>query len=152
MRTILYFLMFCILVTSGVSVAQTKRALLIGIDQYAAPSSSSTPKVKPPAGQTDPSRWDVPLWHSLEGAVNDEYDSGCAQALERSERDAQARLDPESLVVGGLPVDLVVTPPVLVGHERREGARRERHRHRQVDQQHAARGAARDGAGEPRGP
>ena len=88
----------------------------------------------------------------LEGAVNDEYDSGCAQALERSERDAQARLDPESLVVGGLPVDLVVTPPVLVGHERREGARRERHRHRQVDQQHTARGAARDGAGEPRGP
>src|SRR6202158_1989735 len=63
--------MFCLLATSGVAVAQTKRALLMGIDQYTAPASSSTPKIKPPAGQTDPSRWDVPLWHSLEGAVND---------------------------------------------------------------------------------
>ena len=71
MKTILHFLIFCSLATSGVSVAQTKRALLIGIDQYAEPTSRSAPKITPPTGQTEPSRWEVPLWHSLEGAVND---------------------------------------------------------------------------------
>jgi hypothetical protein len=54
--------------------AQSKRALLIGIDQYApkgevhAPASAGQ---KPEGHEWDVSRWDLPTWPSLNGAVND---------------------------------------------------------------------------------
>jgi len=53
------------------AVAQNKYALLIGIDHY---QPKGTETHRPPASQDTgdgPSRWDLPVWPTLEGAVND---------------------------------------------------------------------------------
>lgn len=53
------------------AAAQNKYALLIGIDQYQ-PKGAQTHR--PPGAQDSgvgPSRWDLPVWPALEGAVND---------------------------------------------------------------------------------
>jgi hypothetical protein len=62
-----------LLIGGSLSPAQTKRALLIGIDQYA-PAGNVHPQVqvdKPRGLETEQSRWDLPTWFSLEGAVKD---------------------------------------------------------------------------------
>jgi hypothetical protein len=67
-------LLVWVLLGSGLSAAQSKRALLIGIDEYAAPKKSITPPTavdKPRGLELEPSRWDLPVWPPLEGAVND---------------------------------------------------------------------------------
>jgi len=70
LRSLMLLLLFCHV---GMA-AQTKRALLIGIDEYARPIAlpEASPKASMPLGlQSETSRWEVPVWHSLEGAVND---------------------------------------------------------------------------------
>jgi hypothetical protein len=67
-------LVVSLLVGSGLCAAQTRRALLIGIDEYAPPKKSITPPAaidKPRGLESEPSRWDLPVWPTLEGAVND---------------------------------------------------------------------------------
>jgi hypothetical protein len=53
---------------------QTKRALLIGIDEYAPAAKLNPPPggTKKPKGlESETSRWELPVWDPLEGAVND---------------------------------------------------------------------------------
>ena len=67
-------LIVSLLVCSGWCAAQTKRALLIGIDEYAPAKKSITPPAavdKPRGLESEPSRWDLPVWPTLEGAAND---------------------------------------------------------------------------------
>jgi hypothetical protein len=67
-------LVVLLLVGSGWCVAQTKRALLVGIDEYAPAKKAITPPAavdKPRGLESEPSRWDLPVWPTLEGAVND---------------------------------------------------------------------------------
>jgi len=67
-------LVVSLLAGSGLCAAQTRRALLIGIDDYAPPKKSITLSAavdKPRGLESEPSRWDLPVWPTLEGAVND---------------------------------------------------------------------------------
>src|ERR1019366_1631304 len=62
------------LVGCGLVAAQTKRALLIGIDEYARAGEPNHPPTgieKPKGLESEVSRWDLPTWPPLEGAVND---------------------------------------------------------------------------------
>jgi hypothetical protein len=63
-----------LIIVSGLATAQSKRALLIGIDQYAPKGEVHRPATaaqKPEGLEWDVSRWDLPTWPSLNGAVND---------------------------------------------------------------------------------
>jgi hypothetical protein len=67
-------LVVSVLVCSGLCAAQTKRALLVGIDEYTPAKKSNAPPAavdKPRGLESEPSRWDLPVWPTLEGAVND---------------------------------------------------------------------------------
>jgi hypothetical protein len=69
-----HVLIVWLLVSSGLVAAQTKRALLIGIDAYApaAKPSQRQMRIEKPKGlESEVSRWDLPTWPTLEGAVND---------------------------------------------------------------------------------
>ncbi|HJX82990.1 MAG TPA: hypothetical protein VJ723_01455, partial [Candidatus Angelobacter sp.] len=51
--------------------AQTKRALLIGINQYGSDGQQEAKiKINVPA-TSGPSRWDMLVWPNLEGSLND---------------------------------------------------------------------------------
>jgi hypothetical protein len=74
LRLSLSLLVLFLFMSGGMLAGQTKRALLIGIDDYA---SEGKPRYKPlnvqkPKGQESYiSRWDLPTWSNLDGAVND---------------------------------------------------------------------------------
>ncbi len=51
--------------------AQSKYALLIGIDRYWPKSADIPLPPDPPDSQDDASRWELAVWPTLEGAVND---------------------------------------------------------------------------------
>ena len=55
------------------AAAQTKRALLIGIETYEAKGDkiSRPAGVSKPSGEADAGRWDLPEWGNLEGSLND---------------------------------------------------------------------------------
>jgi hypothetical protein len=71
MRLMRYLFSTAVLITSISLHAQTKRALLIGINQYA-PNGQVEAKIKinvPDA--SGPSRWDLLVWPNLDGSLND---------------------------------------------------------------------------------
>ena len=55
------------------AAAQTKRALLIGIQTYEPKGNkiSRPAGLAKPSGETDAGRWDLPEWGNLEGSLND---------------------------------------------------------------------------------
>src|SRR5580704_1088866 len=65
--------MICFLFLASPAAAQTKRALLIGINTYEVKGN----KITKPAGAADrsdagaASRWDIPEWGNLDGSLND---------------------------------------------------------------------------------
>jgi hypothetical protein len=53
------------------TAAQTRRALLIGIDTYQPKVQRARPRAATKDDSRGASRWDLPVWPNLEGAVND---------------------------------------------------------------------------------
>ena len=73
LRIKLSYLVIACLMLIPAAAAQTKRALLIGINTYEAKGKTiSKPEgVAKGNGPTEASRWDLPEWGNLDGSLND---------------------------------------------------------------------------------
>ena len=89
---------------------------------------------------------EIPALEGFVGGIHDEDDGCGAEALEGRQGNAEPGLDPQTLVIGGLPIQLIVSGPVLERDQGSERAGGQRRRHGDVDQQDAVLRPARDRA------